>query len=70
VNTGCFVPHDLKDKVFTHLTADNIDINDSTFDGKNIVHATQMAAWQHGIGNGLHLDKLLSNSCVFFTKLF
>jgi hypothetical protein len=35
VNTGCFVPHNLKDKVFTHFTADNIDINDSTLDGKN-----------------------------------
>jgi hypothetical protein len=31
VNTGCFVPHN---KVFTHFTADNIDINDSTLDGK------------------------------------
>jgi hypothetical protein len=30
VNTGCFVPHNLQDKVFTHFTADNIDINDST----------------------------------------
>jgi hypothetical protein len=29
VNTGCFVPHNLKDKVVTHFTADNIDINDS-----------------------------------------
>jgi hypothetical protein len=35
VNTGCFVPPNLKDKVFTHFTADNIDINDSTLDGKN-----------------------------------
>jgi hypothetical protein len=35
------VPHNLKDKVFTHFTADNIDINDSTLDGKNKVHATQ-----------------------------
>jgi hypothetical protein len=24
--------------------------------------ATQMAAWQRGIGNGLQLDKLLSSS--------
>jgi hypothetical protein len=46
VNTGCVVPHNLKDKVFTHFTAGNIDINDSTLDGKNNVHATQMAAWQ------------------------
>jgi hypothetical protein len=62
VNTGCFVPHNLKDKVFTHFTADNIDINDSTLDGKNTFHATQMAAWQRGIGNGLQLDKLLPSS--------
>ena len=53
------MPHSLKDKVFTHFTADNIDINDSTLDGKNTFHATQMAAWQRGIGNGLQLDKLL-----------
>ena len=52
MNTECFVPH-IKDKVFTLFTADNIDINDSTLDGKNTVHATQMAAWQRGIGNGL-----------------
>jgi hypothetical protein len=25
-------------------------------------HATQMAAWQRGIGNGLQLDKLLPSS--------
>jgi hypothetical protein len=43
------VPHNLKDKAFTHFTADNIDINDSTLDGKNTFHATQMAAWQRGM---------------------
>jgi hypothetical protein len=48
--------------VFTHFTADNIDISDSTLDGKNTFHATQMAAWQRGIGNGLQLDKLLPSS--------
>jgi hypothetical protein len=62
VNTGCVVPHNLKDKVFTHFTVYNIDINDSTLEGKNNVHATQMAAWQRGIGNGLQLDKLLPSS--------
>jgi hypothetical protein len=31
-------------------------------DGKNNVHATQMAAWQRWIGNGLQLDKLLPSS--------
>jgi hypothetical protein len=43
---GICLPHNLKDKVFTHFPANNIDINDSTLDGKNNVHATQMAAWQ------------------------
>jgi hypothetical protein len=62
VNNGCFVPHNVKDKVFTHFTAYNIDINDSTLEGKNTFHATQMAAWQRGIGNGLQLDKLLPSS--------
>jgi hypothetical protein len=59
VNTGCFVPHNLK---FTHFTADNIEINDPTLDGKHTFHATQMAAWQRGIGNILQLDKLLPSS--------
>jgi hypothetical protein len=31
-------------------------------DGKNTFYATQMAAWQRGIGNGLQLDKLLPSS--------
>ena len=29
-----------------HFTCDNIDINDTSFDGKNSFHATQVAAWQ------------------------
>ena len=33
---------------FIHFSADNIDINDSTLDGKNTFHATQIAAWQRG----------------------
>ena len=44
------------------FTTDNIDINDSTLDGKNTFHATQMVAWQRGIRNGLQLDKFLPSS--------
>ena len=33
---------------FVHFTCDNIDINDSSLDGKNSFHATQVAAWQRG----------------------
>jgi hypothetical protein len=48
VNTGCFVPHNLKDKVFTHFTADNIDINDSTLDGKNkVLYPTVVKSGSH-----------------------
>lgn len=46
--TGNFLPHNLTPKRFTHFTADNIDINDNTLDGKNTFHATQVAAWQRG----------------------
>jgi hypothetical protein len=39
-DNGAVVPPNLSSDVFTHYTADNIDINDSTLDGKNTFHAT------------------------------
>ena len=45
-DTGAVVPPNLVPESFVHFTCDNIDINDSTFDGKNTFHATQLAAWQ------------------------
>ena len=42
------VPPNLVSNRFVHFTFDNIDINDSTLDGINIFHATQVAAWQCG----------------------
>ena len=47
-DTGAVVPPNLVPESFVHFTCDNIDINDSTFDGKNTFHATQLAAWQRG----------------------
>ncbi|MES9880098.1 MAG: hypothetical protein ABW185_04375 [Sedimenticola sp.] len=47
-DTGTVVPPNLIPKRFVHFSADNIDINDSTLDGKNTFHATQIAAWQRG----------------------
>lgn len=46
--TGAVTPLNFVPGRFTHFTCDNIDINDSTLDGKNTFHATQMAAWQRG----------------------
>ena len=46
--TGNILPVNLTPTRFTHFTADNIDINDSTLDGKDTFHATQVAAWQRG----------------------
>ena len=43
---GSVVPPNLVQGRFTHFTMDNIDIKDSTLDGMNTFHATQMAAWQ------------------------
>ena len=45
---GHFVPLNMKLNVFTHFTADNIDKSDSTLDGKNTFHATQIACRQRG----------------------
>lgn len=42
---GAVIPPNLNPETFTHFTADNIDINDSSLDGKNTFHATQVAAW-------------------------
>ena len=46
--TGNLLPVNLTPNRFSHFTADNIDINDSTLDGKDTFHATQVAAWQRG----------------------
>ena len=44
--TRNLLPVNLTPNRFTHFTVDNIDINDSTLDGKDTFHATQVAAWQ------------------------
>ena len=41
LETGAVIPPNLCKERFVHFTADNIDINDSTLDGKNTFHATQ-----------------------------
>jgi hypothetical protein len=46
--TGAVVPSNLVSGRFVYFSGDNIDINDSTLDGKNTFHATQLAAWQRG----------------------
>jgi len=46
--TGAVVPQNLVVGRFVHFSGDNLDINDSTLDGKNTFHATQLAAWQRG----------------------
>ena len=47
-DNGAVVPPNLIEGRFIHFTADNIDKNDSTLDGKNTFHAIQVAAWQRG----------------------
>ena len=46
---GSALPPNLMKDRFVHFSADNIDINDRTLDGKNTFHATQVAAWQRGL---------------------
>ena len=45
---GAIVPQNLVKGRFIHFSADNIDINEYTPDGKGTFHATQVAAWQRG----------------------
>lgn len=60
--SGHFLPLNLKRSVFTHFTADNIDISDSTLDGKQTFHATQIACWQRGSGNDADLKHIFPSS--------
>ena len=46
--SGAVVPKNLVSGRFVHFSGDNIDIDDSTLNGKNTFHATQLAAWQRG----------------------
>ena len=61
---GAVAPPNLVSNRFIHFTCDNIDINDSSLDGKNSFHATQVAAWQRGpaLNMGLHNLKPLKES--------
>jgi hypothetical protein len=63
-DNGAVVPPNLSSDVFTHYTAVNIDINDSTLDGKNTFHATQVAAWQRGPAPDAQLSQLKPSSNV------
>ena len=46
--SGGIPPPNLVQNRFMHFTADNIDILDSSLDGKDTFHATQVATWQRG----------------------
>ena len=58
-DNGVVIPPNLTPGKFVHFSADNIDINDSSLDGKNTFHATQMAAWQRGPAPDLNLHDLV-----------
>ncbi len=61
--TGAVLPINLVEDRFVHFTADNIDILDSSLDGKDTFHATQLAAWQRGPGKNENvLQKVKASS--------
>lgn len=60
---GAVVPQNLVKGRFVHFSADNVDINECTLDGKGTFHATQVAAWQRGPPEG----DLLSRIDIFST---
>ena len=57
--TGAVVPRNFVHGRFVHFTCDNIDINDTSFDGKNSFHATQMAGWQRGPESNMGLATIV-----------
>ena len=61
---GAVVPPNLVSNRFIHFTCDNIDTYDSSLEGRNSFHATQVAAWQRGpaLNMGLHNLKPLKES--------
>lgn len=58
MDTGAVVPPNFVPNRFVHFTCDNIDINDSSFDGKKSFHATQVAGWQRGPEADMELNDL------------
>lgn len=45
-NGYVYVPDNIKAGTFMHFSCDNIDVLESTIDGKNTFHCTQMMVWQ------------------------
>ena len=56
--SGAVLALNLSSSIFAHFTADNVNSNDSSVDGKNTFHATQVAAWQRGPETAAHLSNL------------
>ena len=47
IENGCvYIPNNIKRGVFAHFSCDNIDVLESTLDGRNTFHSTQMVLWQ------------------------
>ena len=47
IENGCvYIPYNIERGTFVHYSCDNIDVLESTLDGRNTFHSTQMVAWQ------------------------
>lgn len=55
---GTVVLTDVNPDNFMQFTTDNIDINDSSLEGKDTFHATQVPGWQRGPDKTKHLASL------------
>ena len=66
--SGAVIPQNLVPGRFIHFSADNIDIKDESLDGKNMFHATQMAAYQRSDGESIipfsHINKISKNKTL------
>ena len=61
IENGCvYIPDNIERGVFAHFSCDNIDVLESTLDGRNTFHSTQMVMWQRkspGITTGSSENK-------------
>jgi len=72
-SNGAVVFRNLVKGRFVHFSADNVDINEYTLDGKRTFQATQVVAWQRGppegdLLEGINISKI-ATLCILHRPL-
>ena len=63
LENGCvYIPDNVERGIFAHFSCDNIDVLESTVDGRNTFHSTQMVMWQRKSTDTFITDNLGSRA--------